>query len=358
MQAVAILTLRQIRELHAEQFLQSAKLIPGIVSEANGIEVINEERVSQDTCLKVVDIRRLLEIFKSEFGRKHWRRNVKDMGDEDLCDILLDQYQSSKFDTFKWKVMDDIAPSCGRRVLHKHIKIALQEITEIVQSMTLKMDWFFLSKNSFQMQQNSCLLDLRDLRQGLDSVLPAVFSDHVKAFKFELLELQKTYTSRMVTKFDLSTKRLYENRRAIGGFALNSPPERVQLEKCPYLSSVKDEFYWEVKESEFKQLQRSLKEYLEKELAGTHESWTLEAKSLLEKSVFKLKANLFEALKGLTSESLAWMNGPDAKELSLKHIQYLDLPYNDMTNIAELKKKRKVLCNACLVVDANFVLYC
>ena len=342
MQAVVILKLRKVRDMASGLFLQTVNLIPGLLLEGSDTK-FDISRFRKATSLRVDVAEDLLHLCKKEFGIKHWKEDMRNCDDCTLSDMLTDRYKESKFDVFKDKIMDDIAPSCGMRVLSKYASLANEELTEFVNNMKLKTEWIYLNADSFHVKCESCELQRQGLTKVLDEILPKVLNDRIDAFKEELVALKEEYSREMSLKVEDCAKTLCKDREAIRGYELLNPPDVQCLKQFPYLSEVEGENYWEAKPQEIKELQRELKRYTEDKMVDVHAWWLSQAESLLEKAIEILKKSLGEALCNYCSENIDWIAELNLQKFSLNLGRRLVLPDNDMSVITDVLEKRKVI---------------
>ena len=336
-----MLKLRKVRDMTNDLLLQTTKLIPDLLLAGSSTK-FDINRIREVTSLRVDVAKDLLHLCKEEFGKRYWKEKMRNCDDCTLSHMLSAHYEESKFDVFKNKVMDDIAPSCGMRVLNKYAFLANEELTEFIKNMKLKTEWLYLNADSFHVKCESCELQRQGLTKVLDEILPKVMNDRIDAFKEELMALKEKYSSKMSLKVENCAEKLCQDRYAIGGYELHDPPNVQCLNQFPYLSEVEGENYWEAKPQEIKELQRELKHYTEDEMVDVHAWWLSQAEALLKKAIDHLKKSLGEALCIYCSENIDWIAELNLQQFSLNEGRRLVLPDNDMSVITDLLKRKVI----------------
>ena len=344
-QALHIVTLQKNIDLNVEEVLKEVRLLPDVVSRGpNGQDVLDKEKFQgKILCLSKEDMNSLLNIFKAEFGRSHWKNDVKMLDKVVLQQLLSEQYDKSKFNAFTSKVINELASSCGRKVLSGCVMKAQEVVSGLIMSMTSKIEMLYLSCNTENEKRICCERELLGLENALEKTVSEVLEQHLECFKSMLIHLNTEYKERMVTKINDCRDKLIENRQAITGFTLEVPPDQNMLDKRPYLKSVEGRNYWEVPKSEdVRELEKGLRNFTERALAKSNRKWLSDARKLLTNSVAELKDKFIEALSPSTNENTLWIADVTAKEVTLNQLPPLDLPDTDMSDHTKVKEKRKV----------------
>ena len=319
--------------------------LPDIASTANSVE-ISEEKDSHD--LSIFDsasLSGLLEILKADYGRKSWKCHVRNVDGNKIKKMLSCYFQDSEFDTFTQKVMTELTPFCGQKILAYYlsqVRGVLQCVIKVIQS---KIEYLFDSCTCIDEKVLSNEHAIQGLTTAINRTIPHSLQNDVPHLRIQLLTLKNSLMYDMLAKTRHCSEELKNGLAVIKNYYLHRPPEeeRDKLQNISLLCTIRSEFYWEVSESNVWEFKRVLHSFMENSLSNLYKIWLTEVKSLLHKSFVEFKSRLVQTLERLTAVPASWISAIDNQNcLWQSSVNSFELPIIDISFALAYEEKIKV----------------
>jgi len=236
-------------------FKKTLKMLPDLVNESG--QLVAEFKSPVDDA----STKALLAFVMETEGATKWRKRAPRLSDEDIEESLEDLYQGSRFDAFNNKLMKELAPVSGMKVLETELMLVESNVKDINNNIDMHVNMMLADTSAYAIKKESVERQLQALKKTLENDIPLICDKFETQMKTQLgEELRRIEVD--VTKH--VKEQMIEISKPGSGFQykLNEPPNDEKMKVAPHLKNVQGKRYWEVPITEQHEFQRDLSKIL------------------------------------------------------------------------------------------------
>lgn len=315
-------------------FMKTVKKLPDLVNDHGAMK--------DDTSDVPIDREKLLMLLaflKQANGDQKWKRAIKKLDEDELDEDLHNLYLKSRFDAFQHKLMKELAPIAGQKVLVDQISHVQCHFRDLIASMDRYCDLALASDDEFKFREQRITMLLRSLREALINDMPKILSKHQQLIADRLAVQQRKLKGVMIQKVNQVMSDI-ENR-GLQGFTLCRPPTAEEKAKHEHLASVGDEKYWETPENLKSNLQTALRDRVQGILSDELEEFVKQSENEFDLVKVELRDALAAAMTSnmFSTEALNGLTSVDTADFVLQRVD-LKLPDEDYESTTDKMETR------------------
>jgi len=300
-------TMKRQLKLNKDNYWNAIKKLPDLVDEDGDFK---EDAAVDGYCMS--DLFDLIFLMQHRYGTD-WPERLQSKLEGEDSDYNLEQFdidlkstaKLSKFEPFRDKLMKELAPRAGQKVLTDQIGVVLRSLQRIFVEMDRWVNLTLLGDDAFRLQQTKLEGLLNNLTEAADTEIPQVRDAHLAEVDEKMDTACRELTFELQKKVDKQMADICA--QGIEGFQLSDPPSEYDIKNNKYLEQVRGKQYWECTERQSFQLQMRLRDKMGEATGEPLEMWV----TSLTRDLGGSSSALVEALKAAMRKSAATATGID-----------------------------------------------